>query len=216
MIPIVPALIPADEAAVRHTLERLAFANEIHLDVVDGAFVPSVSWPYQPAGEPTAVKPYTDQFTLEVDLMVVDPLPAAVNWITAGADMLVFHCETLTLENFKNFEEYTHVTVSICAHGDTPVSTLLEYAEYADGVQLMGIHEIGAQGLPFDEAVIEKISEVKAAYPDKPVTVDGSVNHDTVARLVAAGADRLIVGSAITLQPDPAAAHTALQSPITK
>jgi pentose-5-phosphate-3-epimerase len=74
----------------------------------------------------------------------------------------------------------------------------------------MGIHEIGAQGQPFDTTVLEKITAVKAAYPEKPVTIDGSVNEHTIVKLKEAGADRFIVGSAITLQPDPAAAHKAL------
>lgn len=212
MIPIVPALIPQEESAVRTTLGRLGFSDEIHLDVVDGQFVSSVSWPYDPAGSPSDVRAYTDQFTLEVDLMVQDPLPAAIDWITAGADMLVFHVEAISLDNFEHVEEFTHVTVGISAHGDTPIETLLMYAKYADCIQLMGIHEIGAQGQPFDESVLEKIKVVKQAYPDKPLTVDGSVNSDTIERMAAAGADRFIVGSAITLQNDPQAAHAALSA----
>ena len=74
----------------------------------------------------------------------------------------------------------------------------------------MGIHEIGAQGQPFDTAVFEKIAAVQAAYPDKSITVDGSVNEHTITKLKEAGVDRFIVGSAITLQPDPVAAHKTL------
>jgi pentose-5-phosphate-3-epimerase len=74
----------------------------------------------------------------------------------------------------------------------------------------MGIKEIGAQGQPFDETILETIAQVKAAFPDKPITVDGSINSDTIERVVAAGADRVIVGSAITLQAEPYAAYEAL------
>lgn len=210
MIPIVPALIPKEESSVRETLSRVSFSNEFHLDVIDGQFTPAASWPYFPQGDPKSVKPYTDQFTLEVDLMVADPLTAAVDWITAGADMLVFHLETISLENFKNIEEFTHVSVGISCHGDTSIEALLEYAEYADYVQLMGIHEIGAQGQPFDESVFEKIEKIKQAFPGKSLTIDGSVNKDTIVRLKEAGADRFIVGSAVTLQDDPFEAHRIL------
>lgn len=212
MIPIVPAFIPESESAVRTYLKKLGFVDEIHLDVVDGKFVPNASWPYIPSGQPKAVQPYTDQFTLEVDLMVSDPLPAAVDWITAGADMLVFHTETISLENFINFEAFTHITVGISAHGATSIDTLLLYAEYADCVQLMGIEEVGLQGQPFDESVIEKISVIKEKFPHKPVTVDGSVNLKTIERLKAAGADRFIVGSAVTLQEDPFEAYRSLHN----
>jgi len=210
MIPIVPAFIPQSESDAIATLKTLQFSSEIHLDVVDGIFAPQASWPYVSGSTPKSLKSHTDHFTLEVDLMVADPLPAAVDWITAGADMLVFHTETISLENFKNFEAFTHVSVGISCHGDTSIVTLLEYAQYADYVQLMGIKQIGAQGQPFDTAVLETIHTVKQTYPDKPITVDGSVNATTIKQLRDAGADRFIVGSAITLQPDPEQAHAAL------
>jgi len=74
----------------------------------------------------------------------------------------------------------------------------------------MGIYQIGAQGQPFDATVLEKIAAVQAAYPEKSITIDGSVNEHTIVQLKEAGADRFIVGSAITLQPDPEAAYQAL------
>lgn len=210
MIPIVPALIPTSEAHAKETLEKLRFSPEVHLDVVDGQFTPQVSWPYDPVGDAVAVKPLTDQFTLEVDLMVKDPLSAAVDWITAGADMIVFHVETISLENFAHFADYTHVSVGVSMHGYTPLDTLVEYAESADYIQLMGIHDIGSQGQPFDEAVFAKIEQMKSRFPNKPISVDGSVNAQTIVRLKNTGADRFIVGSAITLDTQPAAAHRAL------
>ena len=211
MIPIVPAIIPQSQEHLLETLAKLAFSSEVHVDVVDGKFTSRASWPCDPVGDPVAVKVATDSFTLEVDLMIDNPLPPAVDWVTAGADMLVFHVETIDLENFKNFAEFTHITLSIACHGDTPMDTLLEYAQYADGVQLMGIKRIGAQGQPFDPTVLEHIQMVKKVYKDKPVTVDGSINKETIRQVVAAGADRVIVGSAITLQPEPYQAYCEMQ-----
>lgn len=215
MTPIVPAVIPKSADHLKTTLEQIAFSPEIHVDVVDGRFVPALSWPYEPTGLPREVKEFTDKFTLEVDLMVCDPLPDAVDWVSAGADMVVFHLETVDLDNFKKFSDFTHVSVGVSAHGDTTLESLLSYMEYADYVQLMGIKQIGAQGQPFSESVFDTITAVKKAYPNKPVTVDGSVNQDTIVRLAEAGVDRFIVGSAITLQPDPAAAHRELATLLT-
>ena len=212
MIPVVPAIIPKSQADLQDKLTTLVFSPEIHVDVVDGKFTSGASWPCDPTGDPAALKLYLDDFTLEVDMMVVNPLPVAVDWITAGADMLVFHIETIDLDNFKSFADFTHVTTSVACHGDTPITTLLSYAEYADAIQLMGIKEIGTQGQPFLESVLEAIKTVKQAYPDKPITVDGSINTDTIAKVIAAGADRVIVGSAITLQPNPYQAYRALQA----
>lgn len=209
-IPIVPALIPQSQAQVIEIANRLSFAAEFQLDVVDGIFVPPISWPYAPQGEPLAVKSVLDRYTLEVDLMVADPLPAAAEWIIAGADMLVFHIETLSLEQFASFAEKTGVSVAASAHGDTPLQTLIAYAEHADYVQLMGIREIGAQGLPFNEEVLTTIGLLKERFPNKMISIDGSVNAATITRLKAAGADRFVCGSAVTLQPNPEAAYKAL------
>lgn len=210
--PIVPAIIPASRDEVLKFADLLAFSRELQLDLVDGKFVDSVSWPYEPIGDPISVKPQLDAFTLEVDLMVVDPIPAATEWLKAGADMLVFHIETLDLETFKTFADSTNESVGVSAHGDTTLDRLSEYVEHADYIQLMGIYEIGAQGLPFDEGVIGKIEELKRRFPNKSITIDGSVNANTIARLHKAGADRFICGSAISLQPDPEAAHAALSA----
>jgi len=215
MIPIVPAVIPHNAEEIRTLLPKLRFSPEIHIDVVDGQFVPFVSWPYEPQGSPEEVKSVTDSFTLEVDLMVKDPLTAAAAWLKAGADMLVFHTETISVDDFAYFMERHRVSVSISAINDTPLETLLPYMEYADGVQCMGIAKIGAQGLPFDERTLERIAAIKKRYPYTPVTVDGSVNSETIVRLKHSGADRFICGSAIVKDPDPAAAHQRLQALIT-
>lgn len=211
-IPIVPAVIPSSEEEVINFSNRLTFSPEYHLDLIDGKFVPATSWPFVPNGNPMNVKPYLDRYTLEVDLMVQDPLPIAREWIKAGADMLVFHVETISLDAFKAFTEDTNISLGVSAHGDTTIDTLSSYAEFADYIQLMGIHQIGAQGLPFDENVLVKIAELKRRFPLKSITIDGSVNKDTIARLAAAGADRFICGSAIVKQEDPEAAHAELSA----
>lgn len=209
--PIVPAIIPASKEEVIHFAKTLSFSKEIQLDLVDGQFVDSICWPYSPSGEPLTVKSFLDAYTLEIDLMVAEPVKAATEWIIAGADMIVFHVETLPLAVFKNFVAGTDVSVGASAHGDTSIETLAAYCEYADYIQLMGIREIGAQGQSFDETVIDKIIELKKLFPYKSITIDGSVNQNTIKRLREAGADRFIAGSAIVKQPNPEAAHRALQ-----
>lgn len=215
MIPIVPAIIPKTLDEIKTVLPSLSFSPEIHVDVVDGKFVPFTSWPYQPSGQPTMVKDVTDEFTLEVDLMVEDPLVAADAWLKAGADMLVFHTENISVEAFTRFANSTRVSVGISAVNDTPLEELRPYLESADYIQLMGIAKIGAQGQPFDERVIDRIKEIKIEYPNLPITIDGSVNKNTIAKLAQAGADRFICGSAILGAPEPYVAYNELQALIT-
>ena len=144
--PIVPAFIPSSLEEVISYSEKLDFSQELQLDLVDGQFVDTVSWPYKPLGDPMAVKSRLDIYTLEVDLMVSDPISAAKDWLRAGADMLVFHVETLSVEEFKNFSDETNISMGVSAHGETSLDTLSEYSKYADYIQLMGIREIGSAG----------------------------------------------------------------------
>ncbi len=214
MKPIVPAIIPKSALLLRSTLEQLKFSPEIHVDVVDGKFVPFISWPYEPIGNAVEVKQSTDSYTLEVDLMVKDPLPVAKEWIKAGADMLVFHVETISYEDFLDFVTTTSVSVSISALNDTPMEVFKPYIKVADAIQLMGIASIGAQGLPLDERVFARIEELKREFPHHPITIDGSVNMATIKRLDEAGADRFICGSAIVATSDPHLAYQKLKQVI--
>jgi ribulose-phosphate 3-epimerase len=211
MIPIVPALIPKSSEQIITVLPNLSFSPEVHVDVVDGKFVPFSSWPYSPAGEPATVSATTDHFTLEVDLMVEDPISAATAWIEAGADMLVFHVETIDLATFTRFADTTNISIGISALNDTPLEVLEPYAAVADYIQVMGIAKIGAQGQPFDERVLERIKSLKISFPKLSITVDGSVNKETIARLAAAGADRVICGSAIVGASNPYEAYQELR-----
>jgi ribulose-phosphate 3-epimerase len=214
-IPIIPAVIPKSEAEVIEMTKLLRFSHEFHLDVVDGKFVSSVCWPYSPDGEPVAVKAHTDKYTLEVDLMVAEPTKAAKEWVKAGADMLIFHIETIDLASFKDTVTYDiprNVSVGVSFNGDTKVEALFPYVEFADYIQIMGIHTIGLQGQPFEEVTFEKIKRIKKEFPDVPISVDGSVNEATIARLAKAGVDRLIVGSAIVKQEDKEEAYKKLRA----
>lgn len=208
--PIVPAVIPTSVEALFAVVAQLEGVPELHLDVVDGNFVPTISWPYAPVGDVTTVRSLLEKFSLEVDLMVNDPVPAAKAWLKAGADLLVFHVETISLEKFKAFAESTSVSVGICALLDTKEEVLAPYLAVADYVQVMGIAQIGSQGQPFDERVFERIAWLKTIAPHLPISIDGSVNAETLPKIVPHNLHRYIVGSAIVGQKNPQEAYAHL------
>jgi ribulose-phosphate 3-epimerase len=212
---IVPAIIPSSAQVLIELLPKLRFASEIQIDVVDGVFVANKSWPYEPSGSPQEVKSVTDPFTLEVDLMVKQPTIAGKAWEEAGADILVFHIESIDIANFELFVERSKVTIAVCADNDTPLEDLWPYAQLADAVQVMGIAQIGSQGQPFDERVLERIEKIKEQFPQLPITVDGSVSEETILRLKEAGADRFVSGSAIIEANDREVAYNKLNSIVT-
>jgi ribulose-phosphate 3-epimerase len=208
--PIVPAIIPDGVVSLEAFVATVAGVPEIHVDVVDGQFVPHVSWPYNPSGTPSVIAELCAPYTLEVDLMVIDPLPAARAWQEAGADMLVFHIETISLESFITFTKETTISVGVSALNDTPYETLRPYIAAADYVQVMGIGMIGAQGQPFDERALARIEQIKAEFSTKAISLDGSVNAETLPRLAKLRLWRYIVGSAITKAVHPLTAYQSL------
>jgi len=208
---IVPAIIPTSRQSVINYSELLAFAPELHVDVVDGNFVETVSWPYLPQDVPTAVASYLHQFSLEIDLMVAQPLPAAAAWIQAGADRLIFHIETISVTELASFDNHASCSIGISASNDVPLDTLAVYAPYADYIQVMGIAQIGSQGQPLDERVFAKIADIKHCLPKLPISIDGSVNQSTIRRLAQAEVERLVVGSAIVQTSNPERAYCDLK-----
>lgn len=208
--PIVPAIIPQSQGTIEDFVATLGAVPEVHVDVVDGVFVPFVSWPYTPVGDPSVLHVLLLSYTLEVDLMVSDPLLAARAWLAAGADMLIFHVETISLEALEAFASETAVTIGVCALNSTPYDVLRPYVELADYVQVMGIADIGAQGQPFDERALVRIAELQAEFPHLMISLDGSVNGTTLPSLATLALPRYIVGSAITKAPDPRLAYQEL------
>jgi ribulose-phosphate 3-epimerase len=200
---IVPAIIPQSEKDIETFLASLPGVSEIHVDVVDGAFVSNVSWPYTPVGSPQSVHTMLAAVTLEVDLMVAEPITAAYEWLAAGADMLVFHAETISVSDFKHMVNTCAVTIGIAASNDMPLTVLSEYVQMADYVQVMGIKDVGSQGQPLDQRVLARVAQIKEVAPQRFISIDGSVNAQTLPTILQTKADRYIVGSAIYGSNEP-------------
>ncbi|MBY0538620.1 hypothetical protein K2P47_04460 [Patescibacteria group bacterium] len=195
--PIIPAIIPQSYNDLVEQVKKITGLPEVHVDVVDGVFVPSVSWPYNSESDVVEAFALLSQFSLEVDLMVEKPLPAARAWLVAGADQLVFHVETISVDAFAQFTAECPVSVGISCSNDTPLTVLYDYIPHADYVQCMGIAKIGSQGQPFDMTVIERLQQIKQQFPQVALSIDGSINESSIPNLLSLGISRFIVGSAI-------------------
>ena len=218
-VEIVPTVMPTSYKDFIKKIEKVApFVDTIQIDVMDGKFVPSTSWPYEfEADEENNIDPDWNKYisqdeglpewdlhTYEVDLMVKDQIGEAQKWVSAGVDRVIFHIEAFDKEMFpeKIKEEILKikeqgVEISMALIPSTPNSILDNYLDVLDSVQFMGINKIGFQGQDFAPEVLEKISELHAKKPELPISVDGGVSFKTVRDLANVGAVRLASGSTI-------------------
>jgi ribulose-phosphate 3-epimerase len=210
-IEIIPAVLPRDFSELKDKLELIKdVAKTAQIDVCDGQFVPTATWPYKRQDDSFEKilreedgLPGWEKLVFEIDLMVNYPERIVDEWVTAGATRIIIHVEAKgdimgTLLQLKD-----RVEIGIALGMETPVDVIEQYKEYITSVQLMGIDNIGLQGQAFDMKVVEKVKAVKDRYPDLSVSVDGGVSLENASLLIAAGANRLVVGSAIFKSDNP-------------
>lgn len=216
MSTIIPACIPKTRDALEAFVTQYGeLSDELQIDIVDGRFVPSISWPYNPESiflerELSYIDFRTHQ--IEIDLMVANPETLLDAWLTTGASKFVIHVESTTklLEILEHAGTHAY-QLGLAFNNETDLS-LLETLDIAcvDYVQLMGIAHIGKQGEPFDERVLARVSYIKENYPGMLVSIDGSVNLATIPLLRDVGVDRFVVGSALVEAERPAVRYQEL------
>jgi ribulose-phosphate 3-epimerase len=185
----------ADEV---HKLEA-AGVRAFHLDVMDGNFVPNISY-----GLPIveAVRRVT-RLPIEAHLMIADPARYAEQFIKAGADAITFHVEAdrepgALLEKLRGWG----AIAGLAYNPATPLSAIRDYLDACDLVLTMSVMPgFGCQA--FQSVALDKLRELSTLVkPEVLLEVDGGVNADTISACTAAGAHLLVVGSAIFGHPD--------------
>lgn len=221
MIEIIPSLPAQSFQELTTKVGKVrGLVDTFQVDVADGLFVTSRSWPMNDADKvqfSRLVKgeerlPYADEFDFEVHFMAHDPEKLLVEWLPVGIKRALFHIEAR--HDFSKLCSLASSSIELGAvlKIGTPVANLDEYIEHITVVQLMGIDEIGEQGRDFDARVIDMIEQVKERYPSVMIEVDGAVNAGTAPRLVQAGARRLAPGSFVLSADDPKTAIQTLQN----
>lgn len=210
-IEIIPAILPKDFAELVDKVEKVnSLVQTVQVDICDGHFVPSFTWPYKKHDDSFEKMlseeeglPFWQNLDYEFDLMIDKPEEKVEDFVQIGAKRIIIHAEAKgsvagAIEALKG-----RVEVGLALNIDTPIesiSKIVGTTKLTDSIQLiqlMGIDKIGYQGQKFDDKVIEKIKEVRKFFPDLPISIDGGVSLETASDLIAAGANRLIVGSAI-------------------
>ena len=197
MIKISPSVLAADFSVLRREVQDMerAGVSMIHLDVMDGNFVPNLTFG---PGIVKALRPYT-RLPFDVHLMVNNPDEMIPWFIAAGADIITVHAETCphldkTLHTIRAYG----LKAGVSLNPATPEYVLEYVLDKLDLVLVMSVNP-GFGGQKFIESSLAKISKIRDMIGDRPVEieVDGGINPLTSSRCISAGADILVAGTAV-------------------
>ena len=231
-VSITPAILETSFNAISEAVDRVkGVAASVQVDVVDGVYAANATWPFlvdkdtDGGGEDfvhlsekqlaeKAECLYGLRVPFELDLMIQSPEDSLGVWLLTDATRFIIHRTSTQYVSYcvnRVKEDEREVYLGLTVH-DTfdGVSSVLDIV---DGVQCMGIAELGKQGESYDERIETLVAEIRAAYPSLSIQIDGGVSVQTIPRLLEAGATQFAVGSAL-FQGDVQENFMALQESV--
>lgn len=199
MTKIAPSILAADFANLERDIRRISAADYVHVDVMDGAFVPNIS-----IGIPVvkSIRP-TTALPLDVHLMIERPVRYVNQFCDAGADIVTCHVESDTEENIHAALDAIHAKgkkAGVVVKPKTPASAVLPFIDKVELILVMTV-EPGFGGQSFMADMMPKVQTVRsyidALRPGCELEVDGGVDAVTCRQCIAAGANVLVAGSAV-------------------
>lgn len=209
MTEIIPAITtPPNLNVVSERLRQLlgAHVKKVQLDIADGQYAPSKSWPFTRETRDDIVRmirdgeflPYAKDFLLEIDMLVLHPVEHLMDLISVGAKSFVIHVDStdhvrICLETIKN----SGCLAGLGIRPSIDVDLLEPFLTQIDFVQFMGNDKVGYSGTDFDKSVINKIKYFKDKHYSMPIQIDIGVSTETVPKLKEVGVTGFVSGSAI-------------------
>jgi len=215
MFEIAPSILSADFTRLAEEINavRAGGAKVLHVDVMDGHFVPNIT-----IGLPVvkSIRKATDMI-IDTHLMIDEPGRYAVEFVKAGADMVSIHAEAdAHLQRTLTAVREAGAKAGVAINPATPIETLTEALPYADFVLLMSVNP-GFGGQKFIPTMLDKLRRLKVAIQGSglpvQIEIDGGIDGSNIAEIVEAGADLIVAGSAVFGGGD---AETSVKSLIEK
>lgn len=197
---ISPSILASDYANLQSELDRISTSDMIHIDVMDGHFVPNIS-----IGAPVvAACNKVCNVPFDVHLMISNPLDYAEDFAKAGADIICFHteCDSDTEQTIDKILSLGK-KAALAIKPATPIDEVVKYLDKISMVLVMTV-EPGFGGQSFMESTMPKIEAIRKINPDIDIEVDGGINADTVKIAAKAGANVFVAGSAVFKSENPA------------
>ena len=213
MVQIVPSILSADFAHLAEEIARVerGGATMLHVDVMDGHFVPNLT-----LGPPVfeSIRKVT-RLRLDVHLMIEDPDRYAPVFIQAGADQISVHQEACPhLDRTLRMIREEGAMAGVVINPATPVATLSEVLDVADYVLIMSVNP-GFGGQHFIPRALDKVRELDRERRERhlqlPIEIDGGITLENLPEVIRAGCDWVVTGSSIFHSPDPEATLAAMR-----
>ena len=201
----VPAILTSDPVELEKLVRQAeSFTDYVQLDIMDGRFVPSRSVSCE------QVAALHTRLHWEAHLMVLDPLECLEEFRAAGAEKIVFHYEaTSSPEGVIRRIKELGLRAGLAVNPETPVNVIDRLAGELDSVLFLAVNP-GFYGARFIPEVLDKIRAFRRSHPCLETGIDGGIKPDNILEIARTGVDVIYLGSAVFLQPDPAAAYRRL------
>lgn len=203
MAEILPSLLAADFSNLREEIRKVSEAKILHFDIMDGNFVPNISFG---SGVIKTLRPFTKQI-FDTHLMIVKPERYIKEFVAAGSDIITIHVEAVThLDRVITQVKEAGCRVGVALNPHTSLSVLEYVLEKVDQVLIMTVNP-GFGGQVFIPQMVEKIKQLKIIISKKSlktkIQIDGGVSLDNLEELSSLGIDLFIAGSAVFKADNP-------------